>query len=153
MSARTNLLVLLVTLTGCGNKLRSTVAPEFQRRTVPISRIGVGGPGASIASQEFIAAGYKTVDVGTSITEAVAIGRQQGVPFVATVDPIDTSQAVWNGFYSFSMRVSETPGGSIVWSSSATYGQGGMFINLQKSSRDAYKAMVQDFATTFPPQR
>lgn len=133
--------------------MRSTLAPEFQGKTVPVDRLGVTGPGASLATQEFIKQGYTTIDLATPGTSGVEAARTQGVPFVATVDAVDTSQSVWDGLYSFAMRVSETRTGAVVWSSSGTFGQGGVFINLQESTKNAMKAMISDFAKTFPPAK
>jgi hypothetical protein len=64
---------------------------------------------------------------------------------------VDTSQAVWDGMYSFSMRVNNADTGAVVWASSGTFGQAGILINLQASSKNAMKAMISDFAKTFPP--
>lgn len=145
------LILILLLLPGCGDSMRSTLAPEHQGRIVAISSIGVAGPGTSLATQEFIAQGYNVHDLGASGIDTVESARRQGLSYVAIVDAVDTSQAVWNGFYSFAMRVSNATTGSIVWSASGTFGQGGMFINLQSSSKNAMKAMIADFAKTFPP--
>jgi hypothetical protein len=145
------LLTSLLILGGCADSMRSTLSPEFQGKTVSVDRIGVAGPGASLATQEFIKQGYTTIDLATPGSSGVEVARTQGVPFVATVDAVDTSQSVWDGLYSFAMRVSDTRTGAVVWSSSGTFGQGGMSINLQESTKNAMKAMISDFAKTFPP--
>jgi hypothetical protein len=49
------------------------------------------------------------------------------------------------------MRVAETKNQQIVWSATAGYGQGGMYINRTNSTEDAMRAMVADFAKSFPP--
>ena len=138
---------------GCADTMRSTVAPDLRGKAIPVERIGVTGPGASIATQEFLARGYKIVELGGPGTTGIDDARKRGVPFVAVVDDVDTSQAVWDGLYSFSMRVSETKSGAVVWSSSGTFGQGGLFINKPLATKNAMKSMVSDFAKTFPPAK
>lgn len=145
-------LIALFLLGGC-NQLRATVSPSFQGKTVPVDKIGVGGAGASIAVQEFIGAGYNAAELGAVADDALNKARQLGFPYIAIVDAVDTSQSVWDGFYSFSMRVSDSKTGSIVWSGSATYGQGGIFINLQASAKEAYHDLIADLAKTFPPEQ
>jgi hypothetical protein len=131
--------------------MRSTVAPLYQNKISPVEKIGVSGPGASGAVQAFIAKGYSTSDLGAAVDDVIARGRKQGLPFVAIVDSVDTSQAVWDGFYTFSMRVSDTKSGLVVWSNSSTYGRGGILIDAQGTAKDAYHDMVEDFAKRFPP--
>jgi hypothetical protein len=133
------------------DNMRSTLAPEYRGQTIPVRGIGVAGPGASLATQEFIAQGYSVHEIGSAETGSAEAARGQGLTFVAVVDAVDTSQAVWDGMYSFSMRVSNAGTGAVVWSSSGTFGQAGITINLQASSRNAMKAMISDFAKTFPP--
>lgn len=138
--------VLVVSLLLCGgciqDKVNRTIAPAYAGKITTVKAIGVAGPGASLASQELIAQGYKVVEVGAGT-----------VPFVATVDGTDTSQAVWSGFFTFSMRVAEMPSGNVVWSTSGTFGSGGLVIDQQGSTRKAMKAFVTDFAKSFPPEK
>ena len=136
---------------GCGNTLRTTIAPEYQGRVTPIERIGVGGAGASNATQSFLEVGYQPVDVGISPSDAVTVAAARNLRFVAIADATDTSQAVWSGMFTFGMRVSEVSTGSVVWTGSATYGQGGVFISVQKSTQAAFSGLIRDFAKTFPP--
>jgi hypothetical protein len=143
--------IFLLSLMGAGcDNMRSTLAPEFRGQTIPVQKIGITGPGASLATQEFIAQGYNVHELGAA-ENGIEAARGQGLPFVAVVDAVDTSQAVWDGMYSFSMRVSNAGTGTVVWSASGTFGQAGIFINLQAASKNAMKAMVLDFAKTFPP--
>ena len=123
---------------GCANSMRATVAPEYLNKTTTVDKIGVGGPGASNATPAFIELGYQAIDVGISASEATAAAAARGLRFVAIVDATDTSQAVWNGFFSFSMRVSEVKSGVVVWTGGATYGSGGVFISAQGSTSAAY---------------
>jgi hypothetical protein len=148
----TALLLACFTAVGC-DSMRSTLAPEYRGRTIPVRGIGIAGPGASLATQEFIAQGYHVHELGTITGSVVETARNQQLPYVAVVDGVDTSTAVWDGMYSFSMRVSDTDTGVVVWSASGTYGQGGIFIDLQTSSKNAMKAMIADFGKTFPPDR
>lgn len=143
--------LILIGAVGCADRMRSTVATRLANQTHPVPRIGVAGPGASIAAQEFLRQGYQTIELGPSAVDVIAVAKAQRVPYVATVDAVDTSQAVWNGMFSYSMRVSDTNSGEIVWSSSGSFGQGGMFINAQASNKNAMKRMITDFRKTFPP--
>ena len=112
--------------------------------------IGVASPGASLATQEFITQGYNVHELGNADTGSMVAARGQQLPFLAVVDAVDTSRAVWDGTYSFSMRVSNTEAGAVIWSSSGTFGQI-ITIDLQASSKNAMKAMISDFGKTFPP--
>jgi hypothetical protein len=136
---------------GCANRLDSTVAPEYTNIKTPVTKIGVTGDGASIASKAFLEAGYNTVDCGTEGKPITELGKEYNVPFIASIDKPDSSEAVWDGFYSFSMRVSETTKGSVVWSANSHYGEHGVFINQIGTSRDAMHDMVESFKKNFPP--
>jgi hypothetical protein len=140
-----------ITFAGCANRLRTTVAPEFASTVTQVDTVGVGGPGASHAAQAFIELGYKPVDLGSASADVIETAKTKGVRFVAIADATDTSEAVWNGFFTFGMRVSDSVTGSVVWSGSATYGGGGG-INQQSATKRAYIALVRDFAKCFPPQ-
>lgn len=59
----------------------------------------------------------------------------------------------WDGFFDFSMRVTETKGDQIVWSAIGEYGMGGVFISQTKSTDEAMSAMVADFARSFSPAK
>jgi hypothetical protein len=99
---------------GCADNMRSTLAPQYQGQKIPVSGIGVAGPGASLAGQEFIAQGYSVHELSTADTGGIEAARAQGLPFVAVADAVDTSQSVWDGMYSFSMRVSNVGTGTVV---------------------------------------
>ena len=136
--------------TGCGNRMKADVCPDFATKLSPVSKLGITGAGTSAAIPAFQAAGYQVIDLGT---ESDPIGRAAAkqIPFVASVDPVGTDGAWWDGFFDFAMRVTDTGDNRIVWSATAEYGQGGMFINQTKSTDEATRAMVADFAKHFPP--
>src|SRR5438105_764617 len=85
-------LLSLLAAGGCADSMRSTLSPQYRGKIVPVERIGVAGPGASIATQEFLAQGFNTVEIGGPGTTGIDSARSRGVPFVAFVDAVDTSQ-------------------------------------------------------------
>lgn len=144
------LAVATVAVTGCGNRLKADLAPEYQGKGQQVSQLGITGGGTSAAIPAFQKAGYKVVDLGAG-ENPVERAAGKGISFVASVDPVGTDGAWWDGFFDFAMRVTETKNHQVVWSATAEYGQGGMFINQTKSTEEAMRAMVADFAKSFPP--
>jgi hypothetical protein len=140
-------------LAGCANQMTATRSPAYIGVVTPVSSIAVTGDGSSIAAAAFIARGYNVKDIGNSSNDPVAIAESQNIPYLALVDKVGTDEAVWDGFFKYSMRVTNTSNRSIVWSAEGKYGEGGVFINQVKSNKDAMNAMVQDFSTTFPPKK
>jgi S1-C subfamily serine protease len=141
---------LLVPLVGCGNKLKADVAPEFLGKSTPVDRIGIAGAGTAAAVSAFQKAGYRLVDLGTS-DDPISIASRSRIPYVASIDRVGTDGAWWDGFFDFSMRVTQTNSKRIVWSATGEFGQGGIFINQTKSTSEAMTAMVFEFAKSFPP--
>lgn len=137
---------------GCGNRLKAQVAPEFVGRKVEVERLGITGEGTAAAIPAFQRAGYVVVDLADSSARSDE-AKQPAAPFVANVDKVGTDGSWWDGFFDYSMRVTETSTKRIVWSSTAEYGQSGVFINQTKSSDEAMTAMIADFAKTFPPSK
>jgi S1-C subfamily serine protease len=143
-------LIFTLALTGCGNRLKADVSPEFAGKRVLVERLGITGEGTAAAIPAFQKAGYSVVDLGS--TSAIPSDQKPlATPFVAIVDKVGTDGAWWDGFFDFSMRVTETASNKIVWSATAEYGQAGLFINQTKSTDEAMTAMVTHFAKTFPP--
>jgi hypothetical protein len=142
---------IMVVVTGCSNRLESHTSADFVGKQTPVDRIAVGGQGASIAVPAFDRHGYKVVDLGSGnlIEKAIA----QKVRFIATVDPVDSNGAWWDGYFVFSMRVTETIKRLIVWSAQADYGQSGIFIDQATTTKEAMADMVDDFAKHFPPTK
>jgi hypothetical protein len=145
--------VLGVLLTGCANQLTSTRSPAYVGKITHVSSIAVTGDGSSIAASAFIAHGYDVKDIGTASADPLGLAQSQDIPFLASIDRVGTDEAVWDGFFKYSMRVTNTRTRSIVWSANGKYGEGGVFINQVKSNKDAMNAMVQDFSTNFPPKK
>jgi hypothetical protein len=139
-----------VTMGGCANRLKCDVAPDFVGKHTAVARLGITGGGTSAAIPAFQKAGYQVVDLGSG-ADPVERAASKQIPFVALVEKVGTDGAWWDGFFDFSMRVTETQSEKIVWSASAEYGQGGVFINQTKSTEEAMRAMVADFAKHFPP--
>ena len=135
------------------NQMTSTKSSAYVGRITPVSSIAVTGDGASIAANAFIARGYHVKDIGTSSADPLGLAESQDIPFLASVDKVGTDEAVWDGFFKYSMRVTNTHTRDIVWSANGKYGEGGVFINQVKSNRDAMNAMVQDFSVNFPPKK
>lgn len=90
------------------------------------------------------------LDLGTDSGAALEAAKARSIPFVAIIDPTETGTAWWNGFYNFSMRVTEVTSGAIIWSGTAQYGTGGLTINQVKSTSSAMRDMVADFGKHFP---
>jgi len=151
MFCRCFVFALLVPLVGCGNQLKADVAPELLGKSTPVDRIGIAGAGTAAAVPAFQKAGYRVVDLGTS-DDPISSASRGGIPYVASVDRVGTDGAWWDGFFDFSMRVTQTNSKRIVWSATGEFGQGGVFINQTKSTSEAMKAMVSDFAKSFPPR-
>lgn len=150
LAASVSAVVLL--LSGCANKMNSMVAPAYQTRVTQVSSLGVTGGGASVAAPAFLQRGYKVIEVSGGMSGAVEEARKKAIPFLATVDAVGAEGSWWDGFFDYSMRVTETKTGAIVWSATAEYGQGGFFINQVKSSKSAMKDMVEKFSRNFPPR-
>jgi hypothetical protein len=144
------LVIASVAVTGCGNRLKADLSPAYQGKGVQVSQLGITGGGTSAAIPAFQKAGYKVIDLGAG-ESPVERAAAKGIPFVAAIDPVGTDGAWWDGFFDFAMRVTETKDHQVVWSATAEYGQGGLFINQTKSTDEAMRAMVADFAKTFPP--
>jgi hypothetical protein len=140
-------------LTGCANQLATDQNPAYTGRITPVSSVAITGDGASLAVPAFIDRGYKVKDIENGSPDSLSLAASQGIPFLATVDRVGTDEAVWDGFFKYSMRVTETRTHDIVWSANGKYGEGGVFINQVKSNRDAMRAMVQNFSLTFPPAK
>lgn len=146
-----SLAIAICFVNGCANQLSTMTSPLYANKVTPVSSIGVTGQGASAASPAFIEHGYNVQDLGADSGTALDSAKSKSIPFVAIVDPIGTSTAWWNGFFNFSMRVTEMPSGSIVWSGTAQYGTGGVTINQVGSTSRAMRDMVVDFSKHFPP--
>jgi hypothetical protein len=142
--------LICVLMTGCANRLKCDVAPDYVGKSTVVASLGVAGGGASAAIPAFQKAGYQVVDLGDG-DDAVGRGAAKQIPFVASIDKVGTDGAWWDGFFDFAMRVTDTTSQRVVWSARAEYGQGGVFINQIKSTDEAMRAMVADFAKSFPP--
>ena len=143
-------LSLASTLGGCANRLKANTSPDFIGKLTVVDQLGIVGGGTSAAIPAFQKAGYTVVDLGSG-DDHLARARSKGIPFVASIDAVGTDGAWWDGFFDFSMRVTETKGDQIVWSAIGEYGTGGVFISQTKSTDEAMSAMVADFARSFPP--
>ena len=144
--------MVVMGLTGCNNRMKASIAPEFLGKQIAVESLGISGDGTAAAISAFQKAGYAVIDLSAASTLAGADSKRS-VPYVAIVDKVGTDGAWWDGFFDFSMRVTETSTNKIVWSSTAEYGQAGVFINQTKSTDEAMTAMVADFAKTFPPAK
>ena len=143
----------LLAVGGCANTLTSHVPSEYRNRQTEIESIAVTGPGASMAMPAFDEFGYNIVDIGFGNDDPLETAKKLGVPYVAVVDSVDSEGSWWDGFFAFSMRITETIKRKIIWSAQGNFGQGGVFINQAKSTTDAMRAMVRDFSESFPPKR
>ncbi len=141
-----------IPLSGCVNRINSMTAPTYQAKTTPVSALGITGGGAAVAIPAFVRAGYKVVDTPSSSSDPLSVAKSKNLPFLANIDAVGTEGSWWDGFFDYSMRVTEVENGTIVWSSTAEYGQGGMFINQVKSSDSAMRDMVSRFSKSFPPK-
>jgi len=109
-------LFILVFLTGCANRLSSTIVPAYQNTITPITSIGVTGAGANLAFPAFIEKGYQVKDLGNDSNIGTETAKKESIPFVAIVDPVGAEGSWWDGFFDFSMRVTEVFSGVVVWS-------------------------------------
>lgn len=137
---------------GCANQMHSVVVPEYQSKIIEVSSIAVTGEGSSIAVPALISRGYKIKDIPSGSGDLVEIAKSNGIPFIASVDRVGTDESIWNGFFKYSMHVTETRTRTVVWSADGKYGKGGVFINQVDSNNDAMREMVADFAKSFPPK-
>ena len=128
------------------------VAPSYQGKITPVTSLGLTGGGAAIAFPAFVQKGYKVVDISSTNTDPIEEAKRKSIPFLATVDKVGTDGSSWDGFFDYSLRVTETENASIVWSATAEYGQGGLTINQVKSSNKAMHDMVEKFSENFPPK-
>ena len=143
---------LLAGGSGCANTLNSHVSAEYQEKQTEIDSIALAGPGASMAASAFDEFGYNVVDIGTGQDDPVERAKNLGVPYVAVVARVDSEGSWWDGFFAFSMRVTETIKRKIIWSAQGNFGQGGILINQADSTKNAMHDMVKDFSKTFPPK-
>ncbi len=137
-------------LSSCANRLVATTAPEYEGRLTIVESLGVAGEGSTAAIPAFQSAGYRVVDLGFG-DDPIATANERSIPFVAFVSPTDAEGSWWDGMFSYAMRVTETTNGTIVWSATADYGQGGVAINQTRSTKSAMQDMVADFCKSFPP--
>ena len=107
-----------------------------------------------MAAPAFDEFGYNVVDIGTGQDDPVERAKNLGVPYVAVVAPVDSEGSWWDGFFAFSMRVTETIKRKIIWSAQGNFGRGGIFIPINQaySTKNAMYEMVKDFSKTFPPK-
>jgi len=145
--------IVPISVAGCSNRLESHTSAEYSGKRTPVERIAISGKGASIAVSAFDKFGYRVVDLGSTGGDLIEKAIAQKVPFLATIDPVDSDGAWWDGYFVFSMRVTETIKRMIVWSAQADYGQSGLFINQAKTTKEAMADMVADFAKHFPPRK
>jgi len=75
--------LILLLLSGCANRLSSTIAPSHQNSTKPVSSIGVTGPGANLAFPAFIKKGYQVKDLGNDSNAALIKAVNRNIPYVA----------------------------------------------------------------------
>jgi len=144
------IMALAISLTGCANRLKADAAPDYKGKLTPIQQIGITGGGTNAAITAFQAAGYQVIDFG-SVTNAREQAKSEGIQFIASIDSVGTDGSWWDGFFDFSMRVTETQSQQIVWSATGEFGQAGLFIDQTKSTEEAMRAMVANFAKVFPP--
>ena len=142
-------LIAVAITSGCGT-LKAHTAPEYCSKTTPVDKLGMCGAGASAAVPAFQNAGYLVVDLGQTTSNPTADARDIGIPFVAVVEPTGTDGAWWDGMFDFSMRISETANGTVVWSAIGEYSAGPIIDQTGSTSR-AMKDMAEDFKKRFPP--
>ena len=106
-----------------------------------------------MAASAFDELGYNLVDIGTGKDDPIDRAKNIGISYIAIVAPIDSEGSWWDGFFAFSMRITETVKRKIIWSAQGDFGQGGIFINQAKSTNEAMHKMVKDFSKTFPPKK
>lgn len=146
------LLLLTIFMAGCANRMAANVPSEYRDSVTEVESIGLAGQGVSIAFSAFIERGYAVKELGHE-DDYLSAAKRKKIPFIALVDKVGTDGSWWDGFFDYSMRVIETKTESIVWSASAEYGQGGVFINQVESSEEAMSEMVENFSQTFPPAK
>ena len=145
-----SLLVLVpATLVGCST-LKASVSPAYQGKMTEVARIGVAGEGATGAAPAFQAEGYMVIDIGSDTGAPMEAAKRLDVPFVAIIDAVGTDGAWWDSVFDYSMRVTETSSGQIVWSGRGEFGEG-LVISQTSSTSRAMLAMVKDFKRNFPP--
>ena len=146
------LLLLTTLMAGCANRMATNVPSEYRDSVTEVESIGLAGEGVSAAFSAFIEHGYDVKELGSQ-ADYLSAAKQKKIPFIALVDKVGTDGSWWDGFFDYSMRVIETETESIVWSASAEYGQGGVFINQVESTENAMSEMVENFSKTFPPAK
>ena len=92
------------------------------------------------------------VDLGQSTDNPIQYARNDGIPFVAIIEPTGTDGAWWDGMFDFSMRITETEDGTVVWSATGEYSAGPIIDQTGSTSR-AMKDMAEDFKENFPPTK
>ena len=132
--------------------MNTMVSPDYQTRVTPVSTLGVSGAGASIAVPSFVKRGYKVLDISSLNGDPLEEAKKKSAAYLVIVDPVGTSHAAWDGYFDYSLRVTETATGTIVWSATAEYGQSGLSINKVKSSIQAMDDIVEKFSKHFPPK-
>ena len=100
------LVALLVS--GCANTLTSHVSLEYKNKQTEIDSIALAGAGASLAASDFDELGYNLVDIGTGKDDPIDRAKNLGISYIAIVAPIDSEGSWWDGFFAFSMRITET---------------------------------------------
>lgn len=146
------LAVICLLSADCANQLHSVVSPNYRSKITPVSAIALTGEGASIAVPAFVAKGYKVQDIATGSGDPIELAKNKHIPFLASVDRVGTDEAVWNGFFKYSMRVTDTNNRNIVWSADGKYGQAGILINQVESNNTAMSEMVEKFSECFAPR-
>jgi hypothetical protein len=144
--------LLLSALGGCTtSRLKASVAPGYLDGGTQVSKLGMAGPGASVAVSSFQAVGYRVIDMGDGTSaDLMSQARERNVPFLAHVAPVGTDGAWWDGQFDFSMRISDTRTEEIVWSAHAEYGNMAI-IDQTYAAKRAMDDMAEDFKKYFPP--
>ena len=144
------LLVATITIAGGCSSLKTHTAPDYRSKITPVAKLGMCGAGASAAVPAFQEVGYLVVDLGQSTDNPIQYARNDGIPFVAIIEPTGTDGAWWDGMFDFSMRITETEDGTVVWSATGEYSAGPIIDQTGSTSR-AMKDMAEDFKENFPP--
>ena len=144
--------LLLSALGGCTtSRLKGSVAPAYLEGGTEVSKLGMAGPGASVAVSSFQEVGYRVIDMGDGTSaDLMSQARKRKIPFLAHVAPVGTDGAWWDGQFDFSMRISETKTEEVVWSAHAEYGNVAI-IDQTKAAKRAMDDMAEDFKRCFPP--
>ncbi len=143
------IVLVVISSVGC-SKLKTHVGPDYQGKTTFVDKLGMCGAGASAATPAFQQAGYLVIDLGQTTENPIRTARAQRIPFVAIVEATGTDGAWWDGKFDFSMRISESTNGSIVWSATGEYSAGPVIDQTGSTSR-AMRDMAEDFKKSFPP--